>query len=255
MARRLPRSFYARDVRVVAPELLGKVVRVGAVAGRIVEVEAYAGAEDPASHAYRGETARNRTMFGPAGHLYVYFTYGMHFCANAVCGRPGEAGAVLVRALTPMEGLSEMRSRRPVARRDRDLCRGPARLCQALGIDRDLDGADLTAAGSQVVFVDDGTPPPARPGRSACVGISVATERRWRWFVPGDPHLSRVEAALVCEGTSRSVPREAVRKCPRLSWLALFGSRAIRSCCVGRTGSGLHGGGRAVTSQVVKIWV
>ncbi|MHB1854463.1 MAG: DNA-3-methyladenine glycosylase, partial [Acidimicrobiales bacterium] len=145
--RRLPRSFYARDVLEVAPELLNKVLVCGNRAGRIVEVEAYRGGEDPASHAYKGPTARNASMFGPPGRLYVYFTYGMHWCANVVCMPEGTAQAILLRALSPLAGLEEMRAARPAARRDRDLCRGPARLCQALGIDRSYDGADLVRPG------------------------------------------------------------------------------------------------------------
>jgi DNA-3-methyladenine glycosylase len=187
----LPRTFYRRDSRAVAPELLNKVLVVGRCAGRIVEVEAYVGAEDPASHAYRGETARNRTMFGPAGHLYVYFTYGMHWCANAVCGDEGEGTAVLLRALAPVEGLDEMRARRAKARRDRDLCSGPAKLCQALGIDRAYDGVDLTRPRSAVRIVDDGVPPPERPGCSPRIGIRVAVEHPWRWYVDGDANVSR----------------------------------------------------------------
>ncbi|MGH9012961.1 MAG: DNA-3-methyladenine glycosylase, partial [Acidimicrobiia bacterium] len=137
--RVLPRSFYARDAREVAPELLGKLLvhddpEVGPLAVRLVEVEAYAGAEDPASHAYRGPTRRNAVMFGPPGHLYVYFTYGMHFCANVVCGASGWASAVLLRAAAPVEGLDAIRARRPAARRERDLCSGPARLAQAVGL-------------------------------------------------------------------------------------------------------------------------
>ncbi len=187
----LPRSFYARDSRVVAPELLNKVLIRGNRAGRIVEVEAYAGGEDPASHAYRGLTPRTTSMFGPAGHLYVYLSYGLHFCANAVCGDEGVGSAVLLRALAPLRGLDDMRvARGPAAKRDRDLCSGPAKLCQALGIDRSHDGTDLVA-GDEVQIVDDGVLPPEDPAQSVRVGISVGTEHLWRWYVRGEPNLSR----------------------------------------------------------------
>jgi DNA-3-methyladenine glycosylase len=189
--RPLPRAFYRRDSRAVARDLLNKVLVAGPCRGRIVEVEAYLGGEDPASHAFRGETPRNRTMFGPAGHLYVYFTYGMHWCANAVCGEAGEGTAVLLRALAPLEGLDVMEQRRPAARRPRDLCSGPAKLCQALGVDRSLDGTDLTRPGSALRIVDDGTPPPAQPGCSTRIGITMARDHPWRWFVAGDPNVSR----------------------------------------------------------------
>jgi DNA-3-methyladenine glycosylase len=188
--RRLPRSFYRRDPREVAPELLGKVLRHGPVEARIVEVEAYCGAEDPGSHTYRGRTPRNATMFGPAGGLYVYFTYGMHFCMNAVCGDEGVGVAVLLRAAVPTRGLAEMRERRPAARTDRDLCRGPARLCQAFGVDRTFDGADLVTADRGITILDDGTPPPAEPARSLRIGLSAGADLPWRWYVPGDPHRS-----------------------------------------------------------------
>lgn len=186
----LPRSFYRRPSTVVGPELLNKVLAVGPCRGRIVEVEAYAGALDAASHAHRGRTVRNATMFGPPGHLYVYFTYGMHFCANAVTGEEGEAQAVLLRALAPTAGLEAMWARRPAARRATDLTNGPAKLCQALGIGRDHDGADLVR-GPGPRIVDDGMPPPERPGVSARVGITQALDRPWRWFVHGDPNVSR----------------------------------------------------------------
>jgi len=195
--RRLPRGFYRRDSRELAPLLLGKVLIVGRRRARIVEVEAYAGTEDPGSHAYRGQTKRNAVMFGPPGHLYVYFTYGMHWCANVVCGPDGEAAAVLIRALAPTGGLDAMRSARPAARRDRDLCNGPAKLCQALGITGSDNGTDLLArsAGRRspgaVRLLDDGTPPPRRPGRGTRIGIKEATEHRWRFWVPGDPNVSR----------------------------------------------------------------
>ncbi len=177
---------------MLAPLLLNKVLVRGGRTGRIVEVEAYAGAADPASHAFRGRTARNATMFGPPGHLYVYFTYGMHFCANVVCGPAGEASAVLLRGLTPLAGLDEMfAARGPAARTQRDLCNGPGKLCQAMGIDRDFDGADLVAGDRGVEVVDDGTPPPEVPGVSGRVGISVAAEIPWRFYVAGALGISR----------------------------------------------------------------
>jgi len=188
----LPRRFFAVDSRVLAPALLNKVVVHGERSGRIVEVEAYAGAADPASHAYRGRTARNATMFGPPGHLYVYFTYGMHFCANVVCGPEGEASAVLLRGLTPLTGLEAMRQARgPAVRRDRDLANGPGKLCQALGIDRTFDGADLVASDRGVRIVDDGTAPPEAPGVSGRIGLSVAAEVPWRFYVAGAAGVSR----------------------------------------------------------------
>ncbi|HEX4866625.1 MAG TPA: DNA-3-methyladenine glycosylase [Acidimicrobiales bacterium] len=189
--RRLARSFYRRDPRQVAPELLGKVLRRGPLSARIVEVEAYCGAEDPGSHAYRGLTRRNATMFGPPGGLYVYFTYGMHWCANAVCGDDDEGVAVLLRAAEPLSGLDVMRARRPAARTDRDLCRGPARLCQAFGLDGTHDGADLPTADQGITIVDDGTPPPDAPGVGPRIGLSAGAELPWRWCVPGHRHLSR----------------------------------------------------------------
>jgi DNA-3-methyladenine glycosylase len=187
----LPREFYAGDSRDVAPRLLGKVLVHGDLAGRIVEVEAYCGDEDPGSHAYKGETARNRTMFGPPGLLYVYFTYGMHWCANAVCGDVGWASAVLVRALRPVAGTEVMRSRRPAARREVDLTNGPAKLCQALAIDRAFDGADLVTADRGVTIVDDGTPPPAAVDQTTRIGLSAGAEHPWRWYVADDPYVSR----------------------------------------------------------------
>ena len=190
--RPLPRAFFAADSRDLAPRLLNKVVVSGERAGRIVEVEAYAGTADPASHAFRGRTARNATMFGPPGRLYMYFTYGMHFCANVVCGDDGEASAVLLRGLTPLAGLDQMRAARgPAARLDRDLCSGPGKLCQALGLDRSFDGADLVTGDRGVRLVDDGTPPPEQPGVSGRVGLSVAADVPWRYYVPGAVSLSR----------------------------------------------------------------
>lgn len=189
--RRLPRRFYGRSSLAVAPELLNKVLVHGDLAGRIVEVEAYCGSEDPGSHAYRGPTARNAVMFGPPGHLYVYFTYGMHWCANAVCGREGEAAAVLLRALAPLRGLDQMRAARSAARHDRDLCNGPAKLCQALGISRDYNGLDLVSAQRAVTILDDGVAPPDRPVQSLRIGLSAGAELPWRWYVPGDVNVSR----------------------------------------------------------------
>ena len=160
--RRLTREFFARDSVLVAPELLNLVLVGRGAAGRIVEVEAYGGELDAASHAFRGRTPRNATMFGPPGHLYVYFTYGMHHCANVVCAEVGVARAVLIRALAPLAGLAAMRRRRGGRGGDAELCSGPARLCQALGIDRADDGADLVTGDAGPALLDDGTPPATR---------------------------------------------------------------------------------------------
>ncbi len=191
LLRSVPRSFYRRDPRQVAPELLNKVLVRGTRVGRIVEVEAYRGAEDPASHAYRGPTARNATMFERPGLLYVYFSYGMHWCANAVCGEEGEGVAVLLRAIAPVRGVAAMRRARGSPRRDRDIGSGPGKLCQALGITRALDGADLVTGDRGIRLMTDGVLPPPDPGRGVRIGISVAREHPWRWWVRDDPNLSR----------------------------------------------------------------
>jgi DNA-3-methyladenine glycosylase len=194
--RTLPRSFYACDARVLAPRLLNKLLvhddpDAGRLAVRIVEVEAYAGADDAGSHGYRGPTPRNATMFGPPGHLYVYFTYGMHWCANVVADGNGSSSAVLLRAAAPVVGLDTFTTRRPKARRERDLCAGPARLTQALGITGSLDGTDLVRGPVRVL--DDGTPPPTRPGRSRRVGLREGRgdQYPWRWFVRNHACVSR----------------------------------------------------------------
>ena len=188
----LSREFYERDSRVVAPELLNKVLRSGARTGRIVEVEAYCGSLDPGAHSYRGCTPRNAVMFGPPGHLYVYFTYGMHWCANAVCGAEGEGLAVLVRALEPLAGEDEMAAARgPAARRRTDLCSGPAKVAQALGISGTLNGTDLVTGPDGVLIVDDGVRPPARPVQTTRIGLSAGVEHPWRWYVAANPHVSR----------------------------------------------------------------
>ena len=187
---RLPRSFYARAATEVAPALLGQIL-VRALsdgtraAARIVEVEAY-GPDDPASHAFRGMTPRNATMFGPPGHLYVYFTYGMHFCMNAVCGRPGEGTAVLLRAGEPLEGIEGMRARRG-RERAVELCSGPGRFTQALGVTRSEDGADL---------VDGGALWLERAPRSGSIetGIRIGvreTTLPWRYWLEGNRFVSR----------------------------------------------------------------
>ena len=188
-ARLLPQAFFRRDPREVAPELLNKILAAqDGRRGRIVEVEAYCGAADPAAHSYRGMTARNASMFGPAGCMYVYFTYGMHWCANVVCGEVGEGVGVLLRALEPIAGLELMRAARPKARTDRDLCRGPGRLAQAMGITRADDGSDLRRGHFRVL--DDGLAPPANPEAGPRIGIRVAAHEPWRWHVPGNRFVS-----------------------------------------------------------------
>ncbi len=187
----LARSFYRRDARVVAPELLNKLLVRGERIGRIVEVEAYCGSDDPGSHAYRGRTPRTTTMFGLCGHLYVYFTYGMHHCANVVCGDEGTAAAVLLRGLDVVSGLDDMRAAYPRSRTNRDLCRGPARLCRAFSFDRTFDGADLVSGDHGVVVADDGMPPPPAPGVSTRIGLTAGADLPWRFTVPGAAGLSR----------------------------------------------------------------
>lgn len=187
----LSRAFFDRAATLVAPQLLNKILAAAdGRAGRIVEVEAYVGAIDPAAHTFRGRTPRNATMFGPPGHMYVYFTYGMHWCCNCVCGAVGDGCGVLIRALEPLQGLSQMRAARPRTTRDRDLCRGPARLTQAMGIHGTHDGMDLVGASEGFTIVDDGMTPPKNLVGSPRIGISVGKELPWRWSVPDNRYVS-----------------------------------------------------------------
>jgi DNA-3-methyladenine glycosylase len=191
--RRLSRSFLARPSTVVAPELLGRVlVRVlpdgTRLAARLVEVEAYEQG-DPASHSYRGRpTQRTEVMFGPPGRLYVYFTYGMHFCSNVVTGPDGHGSAVLLRAGEPLDGFEAMGANRGTDGL-RLLCSGPARLTQAFAIDRDDNGTDLVK--DPGLFLLAGSPvDPRTVGRSTRVGVRVGVERRWRYFERGSAFVS-----------------------------------------------------------------
>jgi DNA-3-methyladenine glycosylase len=190
---KLPRSFYQRPTLTVAEDLLGKILvrrwRKNLLAGRIVEVEAYLGDEDPASHAFRGRTPRNDVMFWNGGHLYVYFTYGMHYCANIVTEKEGRGCAVLLRALEPLEGMEAM-ARARGSRGTGNLCNGPARLCQAFRIARPLNGADL--CGATVWIAENRHSPPRGPIRtSPRIGITSGTRERWRLFLADSPFLSR----------------------------------------------------------------
>ena len=194
MSPALPRAFFDRDVADVARDLLGRIVvheaGGGVVGVRLTEVEAYRGEEDPASHAFRGMRRRNATMFGPPGHLYVYFTYGMHWCANLVCGPAGTARAVLLRAGQVVEGIDLARARRPAARRDADLARGPARLATCLGFDGGSDGLDACAGGGLRVLA--GLPAPAEGVRTGPrVGVAGAgAASPWRWWLAAEPSVS-----------------------------------------------------------------
>jgi DNA-3-methyladenine glycosylase len=190
--RALPRAFYHRSTLEVARHVLGCVLvsesTEGRVAGRIVEVEAYRGEDDPACHAAAGRTARNQVLYGPPGLAYVYFTYGMHHCLNLVTERDGFPAAVLIRALEPLEGLEIMARRRGVRAPER-LASGPGRLTQALGVDLRLNGHDLTRA---PLWLE---PPPAgsrrpRVERGPRVGIRVGRERPWRFFLAGNACVS-----------------------------------------------------------------
>jgi len=208
----ISRDFFARHAVEVAPDLLGCVLEHqtadGLVAVELTEVEAYAGQSDPASHAYRGKTRRNAVMFGPPGHAYVYFTYGMHFCVNLVCSGKGSVSAVLLRAGAVIAGEDLARARRTkgaASVASRDLARGPARLCQALAIDRSLDGADVCTADSPLRVRAGGNParsgtllargddPPGTPRKIVTgprVGVSSAAEVPWRFWYEGEPTVS-----------------------------------------------------------------
>jgi DNA-3-methyladenine glycosylase len=191
MPMKLPRSFYIRSALVVAPELLGKhFVRIFGgtmLKGMITEVEAYMGAADPASHAFKGQTPRNSVMFREGGHLYVYFTYGMHYCANVVTGSADYAEAVLIRAVSPIQGLDAMIANRAASGKtvpEKDLSNGPAKFCQAFGIGRSENGTDL--CGNEI-FIEDAPPVSRRLiRRSERIGISMGKEHLWRFFL--DPN-------------------------------------------------------------------
>ena len=195
----LPRELLTGGALAAVRSLLGAVVVAedasGLVAVRLTELEAYEGGRDPGSHAYRGRTRRNAVMFGPAGHLYVYFSYGMHWCANVVCGPDGEASAVLLRAGEVVAGAGQARTRRPAARRDVDLARGPARLASALGLDGSHDGLDLLApragvrleAGAEPVSADRVRTGP-RVGVAGPGGDGLAFP--WRFWLDGEPTVS-----------------------------------------------------------------
>jgi len=179
------RAFFARSVHEVAPELLGARLLVDGVGGTIVEVEAY-DHEDPAAHGYRGLTPRNASMFGAAGHAYVYRSYGIHWCLNLVCEEEGSASAVLIRALEPTDGIDTMRVRRGTDD-VRLLCAGPGRLCQALGVTRGHDGLPLDEPPFELRPRTEGLPVVTGPR----IGITRAADRPWRYGIAGSRFLSR----------------------------------------------------------------
>jgi DNA-3-methyladenine glycosylase len=189
----LDRGELAADVLPAAVRLLGCTVEAdtpeGPVAVRLVEVEAYRGADDPASHSFRGPTPRTAVMFGPPGHLYVYFVYGMHFCANITCLDDGDAGAVLLRAGEVVSDPGVARARRPTARRDADLARGPARLASLLGLGREHNGVDVTDSSPVRVLAG----PPIDPDlvrTGPRVGVAAAHDLPWRFWIDGSPAVS-----------------------------------------------------------------
>lgn len=204
MGGRLPRDFFDRPVLQVARDLLGRELRhrtpAGTVAVRLTEVEAYSGqGMDPGSHAHRGQTRRNAVMFGPGGHLYVYFTYGMHWCVNLVCGPAGQASGVLLRAGSVVDGRELARSRRPTARSERELCRGPARLATALGLDGAHNGLDVCADGADLVVLAGagaGTADEA-VGNGPRVGVAgEGADIPWRFWAVHDPSVSVYRRAI-----------------------------------------------------------
>jgi DNA-3-methyladenine glycosylase len=199
----LPREFFDREAIEVARDLLGCVLecdsRAGPVAVRVTETEAYRGLHDPASHAYRRKSGRNQVMFGPPGHAYVYQIYGLHFCVNLVCLPEGTAEAVLLRAGQVVAGAEVARSRRPAARAETQLARGPALLCQVLAIDRRFDGTDVCAAGSPLRILGPGPAGAVAPGMVRTgprVGVTQAAEFPWRFWIDGDRTVSAYRRAV-----------------------------------------------------------
>jgi DNA-3-methyladenine glycosylase len=185
---RLGRDFYERSVHDVARDLIGCVVRHAGTAGRIVETESYH-MDEPACHAHAGVTERTRTLFGPPGNAYVYFSYGVHSLLNAVAEEPGVGAAVLIRALEPVDGIEEMRGRRSVAR-DEDLCNGPGKLTQALGVGLSLNGTSLTDGPIEVLTREPGSREP-RIVLGERIGITKAADLPWRFCDADSPHVSR----------------------------------------------------------------
>ena len=185
----LDRDLLSQDAVDVAPLLLGGLLRHGSTVLRITEVEAYLAETDPGSHAFRRRTPRNEIMFGAPGHLYAYFSYGMHVCANIVCSPEGEASAVLLRAGEIVAGVDDARARRGATVSDRDLARGPARLTRALGIRLDQDGADLAAEPFELTL--PAVPVPALTGpRTGVSGVGGGSDFSWRYWIAGDRTVS-----------------------------------------------------------------
>lgn len=187
------RELLERPATEVAPRLLGATLARGGVVLRITEVEAYLGETDPGSHAFRGPGKRNAVMFGPPGHLYVYFTYGMHVCANIVCSPEGTASAVLIRAGEIVDGLGSARSRRTTSRSDADLARGPARLCVALGITLGDNGADVASSRIRLELPEVAAPFAQGP-RTGVSGPGGSADYPWRFWIPGDTTVSPYKA-------------------------------------------------------------
>ena len=204
MNNQLSRSFYQNDIHSIAVDLLGcRLVRyIGKdsfLIGRIVETEAYKQKNDPASHSYKGKTKRNEVMFGEPGHLYVYFTYGMHFCCNVVCGPAGQGDAILIRALEPLEGIDEMMKRRfgqLSNKKDQyhNLTNGPAKLCKAFGIGRSENGLDLCGKNiwieKETIYLSE------QIGRSTRVGIKQGKEFPWRYYIKDNPWVSKTDKSV-----------------------------------------------------------
>lgn len=196
--RKLPREFYTRNLILVARDLLGKILvkKTGRkiISGRIVEVEAYHGDYDEASHAFIGKTKRNEVMFKEGGHLYVYFTYGTHYCANVVAGSEGKGIAVLIRAVEPVDGIKEMSKNRfgklVLSQKERiNLTNGPGKLCQAFALNKQYNGMDLT--GNEIYILDQPKVDRKKIGVSKRIGITKAVDLPWRFFIKGNPFLSK----------------------------------------------------------------